>query len=352
MSMRILLIKPSSLGDIIHALPVLYALREKYPDATIDWLVNDGFAPMIRDLPAIDNVVLFERKRFSKVGRSLKATSAFFQFLRSLREVRYNLVIDLQGLFRSGFMTFATGARQRVGFKSAREGAWVFYNRRVPTPRDDLHAVDRNLLLLETLGCDANRVRFDLALTDVESRKAETLLADFGIDRSEQFVAILPGARWETKRWAPERFVELLQKLDQDGARCVLLGGPDERDLCGEIAEKSSTNPPNLAGQTSLRELAAVLSRASVVLTHDSGPMHIADALGRPLVAICGPTNPARTGPYHQRDAVMQADLPCVPCYLKHLHQCPYDHECMRTINVANVAKKVVCQLETEGCAG
>ncbi len=352
MSRRILLIKPSSLGDIIHALPVLYALRDQYRDAKIDWLVNDGFASMIRDLPAIDNVILFERKRYSKIGRNWEATTGFLRFLKELRARNYDLVIDLQGLFRSGFMAFATGARERVGFAGAREGAGFFYNHRVPDASCDVHAVDRNLSLVTALGCPDGDARFDLALVDAELDIAKRLLDGVGIQHDERFVAVLPGARWETKRWAPERFVELIDLLDRDGVRCLLLGGPDERDLCRQIADGASTSTSNLAGRTSLRELAAVLNHAAAVLTHDSGPMHIADALGRPLVAICGPTNPARTGPYHQRSGVVQTDLPCVPCYLKSLRQCPYDHECMRTIGVATVAGKLIGMLRTESRTG
>ncbi len=338
MSRRILIIKPSSLGDIIHALPVLHALRQHDPDAVIDWLVNDSFAAMIRDLPQLNDVILFERNRFRSFGKSASATRDFFRFAGDLRRRRYDVAVDLQGLFRSGLLTYATRAPKRIGFTNAREGAWLFYNQRVAVPDPDAHAVDRNMLIAAAVVDPVDAIQFDLALTEDEHSHADKLLTDAGIDPGEPFIAVMPGARWETKRWPPARFSQLIDRLHADGHRCILLGAPDETDLCRAIAESCTASPPSLAGKTSLRQLTAVLDRAAVVLTHDSGPMHIADAVDTPLVAICGPTNPSRTGPYRQRSGVIQADLPCVPCYLKHLHQCRYDQECMTAVTVELVA--------------
>ena len=150
-------------------------------------------------------------------------------------------------------------------------------------------------------------------------------------------MAVLPGARWETKRWSAERFAAMIDRVHADqGIRGVLLAGSDEKALCESIAGRAVSPLANLAGQTDVRDVLAILERAAVVVAHDSAPMHMAAALDRPLVAILGPTNPSRTGPYGMRPSVIQADLPCVPCYLKRLDECAYHHECMESVGVAD----------------
>lgn len=344
---RILLIKPSSLGDIVHALPVLRALRRSYTHAHIAWLVGESFEALIRSHPDLDETIPFARKRFGKLGRSSGATRDFLRFVRELRNRRFDLVIDLQGLFRSGFLARATGAPVRIGFADAREAAWLFYTHRLPKPTADMHAVDRNLQALQLLGLDAGPITFDLAVTEQERAEAKRLLADSGVADGEPFVAILPGARWETKRWPAERFIEVTEHLaSHSNARVVLLGGPDERELCERIASNCNPPPANLAGRTSMRQLIALIEQASVVLCHDSGPMHLAAALNRPMVSILGPTNAARTGPYGRFDTVVRLDLDCSPCYLRRLSRCPHDHKCMRELPAGVLITRLARLLE------
>ncbi len=332
---RILIVKPSSLGDVVHALPVLHGLRQRYPKAEISWLIGKPFASLIEGHPELDDVIPFDRARYSRFGRSAQATTAFVDFARALRRREFDLVIDLQGLFRSGLLTFVTGAAVRIGFASARELAWAFYNHRVRTPDPNLHAADKNYLVAKALGFDAVAMRFDLAVTDSERLRAEEILAAAGLGPTDRFVSVWPGARWETKRWAPERFAETIGRVFREhDLPSVLMGDPSERELCAQIAAESGVSPAVLAGSTGIRDAVSVTERSAVVLAHDSAPMHIAAALGRPLVAVCGPTNPARTGPYSAIDSVIQADLPCVPCYLKRLARCPYDHRCMADVTV------------------
>lgn len=339
---RILIIKPSSLGDVIHALPVLHGLRERYPKAAISWLIGKPFAPLIERHPELDDVILFDRARYSRFGRSIRATTAFVDFARVLRRRDFDLVIDLQGLFRSGLLAFVTGAAVRIGFASARELAWAFYNHRLRTPDPNLHAADKNYLVSRVLGFDAVAMRFDLAVTEDERTRAKEILSTAGLGSTDRFVSVWPGARWETKRWAAQRFAETIGRLHREhDLRAVLMGDPNERELCTRIAAESGVSPIVLAGATGIREAVAVTERSAVVVAHDSAPVHIAAALGRPLVAVCGPTNPARTGPYAARDSVIQADLPCVPCYLKRLACCPYDHQCMKDVTVDIVVRAV-----------
>jgi lipopolysaccharide heptosyltransferase I len=345
---RILLIKPSSLGDIVHALPVLHGLRRRYPNARIDWLVADSCAGLIRGHPDLTGVVGFDRKRYGRISRSLPVAGEFARFLNSLRGVGYDLVIDLQGLFRSGFIAFATGAFVRMGFADARELAGLFYTHRIPIARDKVHAAQRNYGVASLLGFAHLPMTFDLALTDPERAIARDILAAAGISDFEPFIAVLPGARWETKRWLPERFVEVIDRLAaQDLGRCVLMGAPDEQPLCTEIAARCRCSTVNLAGRTGLRDVAAILHRAAVVLCQDSAPMHLAAAQDRPLVALLGPTSPARTGPFGGQSTVLQARLPCVPCYFRRLSQCPHEHECMRSLTVDEVAAAVARTLQS-----
>jgi len=347
---RILLIKPSSLGDVVHALPVLSGLRRRFPDAHVAWLIGRGFAPLIAGHPDLDDAIEFDRRAMTRLILSNRANRALIDLIRRLRAGSFDLVIDLQGLFRSGFFARATGAGVRLGFRRAREGAWWFYTHKLNTPDRDMHAVDRNWLVAHALGFADQPKRFDLGLTDAERSAGEQLLTGAGVGPTETFVAVLPGARWNTKQWLIPRFVEVIDRLDRDqGVRCVLMGGAGERLRCGQIAAACSVEPVNLCGATTLRTLIALIERSSAVLCHDSGPMHLAAALNRPLTAICGPTNPDRTGPYANRDAVIRIDLPCSPCYLRHLSQCRHHHRCMTGINTDAVTRHLQSHLDRTG---
>jgi len=344
---RILLIKPSSLGDVICALPVLHGLRRQFPDAHLAWLVSRSLAPLIRHHPDLDDTIEFDRRAMRGLPFRHTARRALIDLIRRLRSQRFDCVIDLQGLWRSGFFTRATGARARIGFADAREMAWIFYNRRIQPPAGDIHAVDKNFLVASELGfADQNRV-FDLAITDAERDRAADLLAEAGLDPDGAFAAILPGARWDTKQWLTDRFAEVIDGLQrQDHTPCLLLGGPDEVRRCEEVATLCHVSVVSMAGKTGLRELSAILERSAVVLCHDSGPMHLARALNRPIVCITGPTNPRRTGPYQSPESVLRKDLPCSPCYLRKLSRCRFAHECMTGLSSDSVLSRVRRALE------
>ena len=339
---RILLVKPSSLGDVVHALPVLHGLRRRYPNARIDWLISSSLAPLLEGHPDLNELVLFDRRRYGRMAYSPMAAADFVRFIHRLRLTRYDLVIDLQGLFRTGFLTRAGGAPFRVGFANAREGAAHFYSHRLPSDDPDAHAVDRNYSVARLLGFEDVPIEFHIPLSDDNRGSAERLLRQAARSDRERLVAVVPGARWETKVWLPQRFAATIDEL-QTGhdVRCVLLGGPDETARCAQIADLCRNTPLNLAGQTSLRTLVAVLAKADAVLCHDSGAMHVAVALGRPVVCLVGPTNPSRTGPYRRPHDVVRLDLDCAPCYLRKLSQCRFDHRCMKELAVTPVVSAV-----------
>lgn len=335
---RILIIKPSSLGDVIHGLPVLRGLRERFPNAIIDWMIASGLRPFLEGHPDINELVSFDRKRYARVGLSLSSTRDFIRFLRDLRARRYDLVIDLQGLFRSGFMAWASGAAVRIGPAQAREGAGIFYSDRIESLEPDAHAIDRNLAMGSFLRLDTSRVSYQIPIRAAELEAVTERLRGHGLAADSTMIVVAPGARWETKRWAPDRFVQLVNAIQRNAnIHCVLLGGAEDVELCHGIAAGCDRRPLNLAGQTSVREFAAAVSLADLVICHDSSAAHLAVAFDRPLVCITGPTNPRRTGPYRRLDAVVRRELDCSPCYFRRLSQCPHEHRCMRDLDVDTV---------------
>ena len=336
---RILLIKPSSLGDVVHGLPVLRALRAKFPNARIDWMVNTTFAPLLEHDPDITELIRFDRKRYARIGRSPGATAEFYRLVRDLRAKDYELSIDLQGLFRTGFVSWACGAGVRVGFREAREGARLFYTHWIDTPDPDMHAVDRNLRVAETLGFSDAPVRFDLAIPGHARSALRSLLEAYDIADADRVAVVAPGARWETKLWPEDAFARTMADLSRlEGIHCVLVGSADEAGRCRRIAE-SSGRGINLAGRTPILPLAALIDRADVVLCQDSAVAHLAAALNRPMVCLVGPTNPRRTGPYRRLEDVIRLPLDCSPCYFRKLSQCPHHHRCMNELSATTVVE-------------
>jgi heptosyltransferase-1 len=340
---RILLIKPSSPGDIIHALPVLHGLRVRYPEAHIAWLVATPFADLIEADPALSEVIRFDRKRFGKLGRSVQVTAEFTSFVRDLRAKEFDLVIDLQGLFRSGFLALACGAETRIGFADARELAHLFYNHKIPKVHPkDTHAATKNYAVAKMLGFADVPMDFSIHLRDEDRMTAGALLQRAGISHGRDYAVLVPATRWETKCWPAERFGHVAAALrERSGMSSILVGGPTDVAV-GDIAAAASGGAAvNLCGATTLRQLAALIEKAAIVVTADSTPMHVAAAFGRPLVALFGPTNPARTGPFNRLEDVVRLDLPCSPCYFRRLSQCPFNLKCMRELSVELVLERI-----------
>jgi heptosyltransferase-1 len=307
---RILLIKPSSLGDIVHALPVVSALRTRFPQASIHWLINRAFAPLLEGHPCVDQCIPFDRRHFGRLHRQWDSAIDFLRFVHSLREVRYDWVIDLQGLFRTGFLSYATAAPLRAGFANAREFAPIFYTHLTGLPKQPIHAVDRNLAVLSDIGLPESAPNFALPISAAAQATVDQLLTENGISTGATFTALIPGARWIAKQWLPERYGELASRLIDEGlGPVVLLGSPDEHEVAQQVQRAAARELINLAGLTSLPELVAVLSRCGQIVCNDSGPMHLAAALDRPLIAIFGPTDPRRVGPYSAVARVIQTPI-------------------------------------------
>lgn len=338
---RILLIKPSSLGDIVHALPVVSALRSRFPLAKIHWLINRAFAPLLEGHPCVDQCIPFDRRHFGRLHRQWDAASDFVRFVSSLREARYDWVIDLQGLSRTGFLSYATSAPLRAGFATAREFAPIFYSHLTRLPRQPVHAVDRNLAILGDIGLPESTPDFALPISVAAQKAVDQLLTGQGISVDATFTALIPGARWIAKQWLPERYGELASRLIDEGLGPVmLLGSPDEREVAQHVQQSSPHELINLVGETSLPELVTVLSRSRQIVCNDSGPMHLAAALDRPLIAIFGPTDPRLVGPYSAVARVVRT-----PFRPTSNHKLP-DRRAMESLPVDAVYRAVIAQAQ------
>ena len=333
---RILFIKPSSLGDIVHALPTLAALRQRFPQAHIAWLVKRQWAELLERVEGLDRVWA--------VGPGI---AAWPLEVSRLRAERFDLAVDLQGLFRSACMARLAGCPERVGFANGREGSPLLYTQRVAVPTPEMHAVDRYLLVADALGAarpETPQFRFRIPPTDREQVSA--VLSRAGVRAGSAWIAINVSARWPTKRWPVESFAAVADRLHEESAGpVVLIGGPDDRaDAQAVKALVKTSSTMDVTGLTPLGLLPALLQSASVLLTNDSGPMHVAAAVGTPVVALFGPTSPARTGPYGKNHRVLTHQLPCSPCFSR---RCKHsiERECLTGIAPAQVVEAIRAQL-------
>jgi heptosyltransferase-1 len=361
---RILLIKPSALGDVVHTIPVLVKLRARYPHARIDWLITPENAEIVRCHPALSNVVLFARRDFSKRGHRWRAFLSFFDLLKQIRRAKYDLVIDMHGQVRSAFFSLISGARVRIGFdrpvkrgltisaehdlknipnhgwRGAREGSWIAYTHRIPIPTLDVHAIDRYLWVAPLLGLDDNPPDITIHISPQTIRNVNRLLEEHGVPASKPLVVLVPGTIWETKHWTIDGFAGVARQFLQDGFAVALAGTARDQPRCRQIAA-AAPGTCDLSGKTTPADLAALIRRAEVAVTNDSGSMHVAASLGKPMVSVFGPTNPVHIGPYQRPESVVRVDLPCSPCNYRRLSQCPFGHACMKQVTSAMVVERV-----------
>ncbi|MFG0328628.1 MAG: glycosyltransferase family 9 protein [Phycisphaerales bacterium] len=306
---RIAIIRPSALGDVCRTVPALVSLRHAYPDARIDWIVRDSFAPAIAEHPALDEAIHFPRSRFSRAGRSIETSRELWRWLRSLRERGYDMAYDLQGLARSGFMTWWTGARRRVGFADAREGAFMAYTDRIRVTRA-AHTVDRMLAILEEDGVPIVR---DMRLYPPRAATGWWIdhASAIGVDLEAPYAVLAPTARWVAKRWPAGRFASLINPLSARGVNQILVvGAPGEREQCARILEApngaTGSRVIDLVGKTNVGQLMAIISRAALIVANDSAALHMAVGLQTPYIALFGPTDIAKVGPYRGDRWVLQ----------------------------------------------
>lgn len=339
--MNVLIVKLSAIGDVVLALPFLEALRRTWPQARISWLVEEAAAEVVLDHPALDRVFVLKRKAWLKQARQGRLRSAareFAEFLGLLRAEEYDLVVDLQGLFKSAIFTFLSRGRVRVGFDRSRELSHLWYNRRMAAYDRDRHAYTRNLETAAFFGADP-KLFPDLAAGLVLPRHeaAAARAAELLATAQGRRVVLNPAARWPTKLWPVSSWRDLAGRLAGElGVSVVLTGAPGDLGLTREIAA-GDARMLDLAGLTSLKELAEVFRLSDVVVSPDTGPMHLAAAAGTPVAALFGPTAPWRSGPYGPRHRVLSRNLACAPCFKR---QCR-DIRCMAEIEAQDVYEAV-----------
>ncbi len=340
--LKILILKPSSLGDIVQALPVLRLLKLHRPDSEIYWWIDSRLAPLLEGDPDLAGIVHFERRRW---------TSPLYwpEVVRSIQRMRaqaFDWVIDLQCLARSGLFAWLANGKFTIGLDEPREGARGFYDTIVPRASYHTHAVDWYLSVLPRLGVPAHS-----NFTWLPERKAVAeAVREKWPTANSQWVILQPGARWLNKRWPAENFAALVRQLaaTHPELRFAVLGGADDQKL-GEIIRWAEPNRClDLTGKLSLPEMVEWIRLGTVMVSNDTGPMHAAAALKKPLVAIFGPTEPRRTGPYSQLASVIQTNLPCVPC-MKSVCHYREPLACLHTIPVSRVAARVEEQLRRTG---
>ena len=326
--MKILVVKPSSLGDVVHSLPFLNSIRSCFPEAKIHWVIARGLEGLLEGNPMIDGLVIINKDGWKKISRAWKTLREFRELYSRLKRQGYDMVIDLQGLLRSGLITIGTGAPVRVGFAGAREGSTLFYNRKIGTDRN-MHAVQRYLKAAGALGCESTNVVFPFPLAKKELKGINEIKSSL-----KDYAVLVPGARWETKIWPSESFGRLASMLP---LRSVVVGSSGDIPVADRIVAMSKGKAVSLAGRTSLPELVEVMRGARVVISNDSGPMHIAAALNVPVAALFGPTSPERTGPYGEGHVIIRSAKRCSPCFKKRCR----DSSCMKEISPEAVFENI-----------
>ncbi|MDR3346597.1 MAG: lipopolysaccharide heptosyltransferase I [Campylobacteraceae bacterium] len=330
---NILIIKMSSLGDILHTLPFAAALRERFPKARISWLVHPQFADFIPLPSVIDEVIFFDKVRFQKSSFADKVRY-FFHMRRLLREKRFDLVIDMQGLFKSAVLAFLSGCKNRIGYCEMRELSG-FVSKAVCGENRNAHVIERYLDVARFLGSEVKNIKFPMADLSLEEKAVEQKLKSLGVEG--RYIVVVPAARWWTKEWPLEHYAKLVSLISKDGFCVVLAGGAAERAKSQKIVSLAGAKDiVDLSGDTTLRELAALIKAAAFYISADTGPLHFAAAFKKPLIAMYGPTLANRTGPYANDNAtVILSSAPCTGCLKK---KCDNWH-CMADITPEAVYK-------------
>ncbi|MBI5598482.1 MAG: glycosyltransferase family 9 protein [Deltaproteobacteria bacterium] len=296
---NILIVKYSSLGDVVNAVPAVNLLRRERPKALVYWLLRKEYAGLISANPCVDGVIVYERGGFRDV-------------VKKIRALKIDVAIDLQGLFKSGLIGYLSGAKTRVSFPHTREGSSVFYTQRLGLKREGVHAVMENLSVIEEFTgkrCGSGHVS-GISLNGAATEKAALLIGG-GVP----FVAVSPTSRWRTKMWGQGAFTSLADMLiENSGVRVFFTGADSDRGYIEGILKGMKHQAINLAGRTDLKTLAGVFRAARLVVSCDSGSMHLASAVGAPVVAVFGPTDPRYTGPFGKNSLVVTAPVDCSPC--------------------------------------
>jgi lipopolysaccharide heptosyltransferase I len=346
---RILIVKLSAIGDIIHTLPAVAALRRAYPEAWLAWLVEKAGAGLLRGNPDLDELITVDTHAW-RANWWTGLRHAWY-VTRHLRRASFDLCIDFQGLLKSGIFAYLSGAPQRLGLprQRCREPlSAVFSNIYGPISDPSHHIVDRLVELLQPLGVTTTERRFTIPLSEADEHFAERVWRELGLRSEVPVVVLYPGAAWETKRWGELNFARLNDALIRRfQVRTLLTWGPGEESLIQRVV-RAAAYTPAIAPATTLLQLAAVIARAQAFVGGDTGPLHLAAAVGTPTVALFGPSDPQRNGPYGLGHVILQRHLACSNCYQR---TCSH-WECLPGLEVNAVVDAVGSLLEKDTSDG
>jgi lipopolysaccharide heptosyltransferase II len=332
---RILIVLHGSIGDVTRALPLAPAMRQKFPQAFLAWSVEPACFPLLQHNPAIDELIVFER------GSGLKKAASF---LAQVRGRRFDLVLDLQRILKSGFISRWSGARVRIGFHrgDAKEFNWVFNNHHIAAGGDALPKLDQYLRFAAYLGIERVPLAWNFHLTADEEASVDRLLGGL----SGAYAVLFVGTRWESKRWFAEQIAQCAEWLQRrHGLEVILLGAGNDQPLAAEARSLTQADLIDLVGRTSLREAIGIIRRARLAVGPDTGLMHIAAAVKTPVISLWGATRPERTGPFGFGDLAIQGTAPCVPCERR---SCDIGRVCMRSITIDQIDQRIRMALDSK----
>jgi heptosyltransferase-1 len=323
---RFLIVRLGSLGDVVHAIPAVAALKKRFPDAAIDWVVGPRYVDLVRLVTVVDRVIPFDPRQ---------GALAFPTMIRTLRRVGYEAAIDLQGLVKSAALSRMIGASRVIGFPRAhlREPLARFLYSETPDPGDAPHVIQKGIALMRALGVSESSIEFPLAVP--RSSAAAVVAARFG---SSAYALVNPGAAWPNKRWPVDRFGALAAAIrERRGLGSLVLWGPGEESMASAVVA-ASRGAAELAPPTTITDIAAIAKGASLMVSGDTGPLHIAAAVGIPIVALFGPTRADRNGPWSPSDISLSRFDQCVCHYER---RCRRSEPCIDDISVAEVMAAV-----------
>lgn len=343
-NIRILIVRLSAIGDVIHSMPILHSLKRKFPDSQIGWVVEDRAADLIIDNPLIDRVYVMPKQRWKKRGFSINNIKEFISVINSIKSEQYDIAIDLQELFKSAFITYLSGAKRKIAHSKTREFAHIFANEKLKahnTFDPNKMIIERYLEPAEYLGAPIDEVKFSLPpVTQPTINKVDKLFKD--IDKNKPVIAFIPGTIWKTKHWIEEYWnVTLKQLCDENNI--IFIGANTDLGLISRItADVPAGKYISLAGKTNLLELIEVFNRCNIVIATDTGPAHIANATDKPvIITIFGPTSYKRSCPYGDKHYALSTELDCQPCFERKCTRKNIHMECMKIIDPNMVIKKV-----------
>ena len=338
--MNILIVKLSAIGDVIHTLPALNALRRQFPDAHITWLVEEDAASLVEGHEALDRVLVSKRKRWMRGLRTssfFSTISEIYRFIKALRDTDYDMILDFQALLKSGVLIGLARGRRKIGFGKGlehMEHSYIFLNERISAVDMEIHALSRGMMFIEALGIPSTTIEYKLPVSSHDYEKVDDLMRTYGISGAEPLIAINPIAKWETKLWPHKKFSQLADFLiERYDAKIIFTGGPDDDPTIQDITVAMKGRAVNLSGHTTLKMLSALYEKMVFVISTDTGPMHMAAAVGTPVVALFGPTAPWRTGPFGTGHQIVRVGPECSPCFKRECNTI----DCMEQISVQQV---------------